>query len=244
MRRPTTIVLLVTMLLAAAPAARAGEWRFGAELYGWLAGLEGATVAGDRIDVSFSDLAPDLELGFLGVLAARKDRWLLFVDVAYLKLGEETESTANIIGLPVSTRVDTTLESFIATAAVGYSVKNTGDTTLDLLAGVRYLDLDLDLDFDVGSLGGRVSLEDDVVDAVIGLRGKSSFGGKWYLTYYLDAGTGDSDLTWQASLGVNYKLAKVDLELGYRYLEWQFEDEVVLDDLALTGPYVGVRIPF
>ena len=37
---------------------------------------------------------------------------------------------------------------------------------------------------------------------------------------YLDVGTGDSDLTWQARGGLNYRFEKVDAVIGYAHLEW------------------------
>jgi hypothetical protein len=44
------------------------------------------------------------------------------------------------------------------------------------------------------------------VGALIGLCGKLAFSsdGQWFLPYYVDIGSGDSDLTWQAATGLGY----------------------------------------
>jgi hypothetical protein len=37
----------------------------------------------------------------------------------------------------------------------------------------------------------------------------------WYLPYYADIGTGDSDLTWQLFGGIGYMFNWGDIKLGY-----------------------------
>ncbi len=59
-----------------------------------------------------------------------------------------------------------------------------------------------------------------------------------------DVGTGDSDLTWQALAAVNYRFEKVGVVVGYRYLDYDFDDSDVFDDLNLSGPFVGVKFRF
>ena len=81
-------------------------------------------------------------------------------------------------------------------------------------------------------------------DAVVGLRGETDLSDRWYLTYYGDVGAGDSDLTWQAAAAVNYRLEKVALSLGYRYIEWDFDDFGPFNDLDLSGAFAGVIVPF
>ncbi|MGB5571259.1 MAG: hypothetical protein WBM81_18360, partial [Sedimenticolaceae bacterium] len=61
--------------------------------------------------------------------------------------------------------------------------------------------------------------------------------------YHADIGAGDSDLTWQALAGLNYRFDKVDATFGYRYLKWELNDDT-FDDLDISGPYAGVRFGF
>jgi len=69
-------------------------------------------------------------------------------------------------------------------------------------------------------------------------------GDKWYLNYYADIGTGESDLTWQALAGVNYTLSKVDVGVGYRILQWQLDGSGYLDEFEISGPYALLAIKF
>ena len=76
------------------------------------------------------------------------------------------------------------------------------------------------------------------------MRGKADINDKWYLSYYADVGTGDSDLTVQALAAVNYRLETVHLTAGYRYLEWDFDDFGPFDDLDLSGAFAGAKFYF
>ena len=48
----------------------------------------------------------------------------------------------------------------------------------------------------------------DQWDGIVGAKGAFALGDKhkWVVPYYVDIGTGDSDVTWQAELGVGYRL--------------------------------------
>ena len=82
-------------------------------------------------------------------------------------------------------------------------------------------------------------------DVVIGARGSVDFAKNFFLFGLLDVGTGDSDLTWQALGGVVYRFEWFNLVAAYRYMSWDFGDNVkVLDDLELYGPAVGIQFTF
>ena len=140
--------LLATALPAKADTDQDG-WKFAGSAYLWAAGVEGTNAAGDEIDVSFSDLLKDLDGGLMGILAAQKGRWTLLADVLYLSIHQETNSTANLIGIPAELDVDVKLEGFVSTFGVAYRVMDDDMSSLDLLAGARYVKLDLDIDADV-----------------------------------------------------------------------------------------------
>ena len=42
---------------------------------------------------------------------------------------------------------------------------------------------------------------------------------------------------------VRRKMEKVNLVLGYRYMDWDFDNYGPFDDLNLSGPFAGVKIP-
>ena len=189
-------------------------------------------------------------MALMGLLEARKDKWTLLADVIYLNVSGDQTSTANLINRPVTAKLDVGLKGWIVTAAGSYAIKETDSSRLDLLAGGRYLYMDADLDFRVSAVGPfgpwreKVSESGHVLDGIVGLRGRTSLSDKWYLTYHADIGAGDSDLTWQALVGLNYRFSKVDAAFGYRYLKWEFDDNDTFDDLDLSGPYAGARFSF
>ena len=222
------------------------SWKWGAEVYFWGASLGGSTTSGGDIDLGINKIIDNLKFGAMGTLAAHKGDWTLFADMIYLDVGDKVSTTATIgpIALPVSASID--LKGFITTAGAGYRVYDQGATSLDVTGGIRYLWLDATLDVSVPSIPRSVREEESGSnwDAVVGLRGRTDLNDKWYLTYYADIGAGDSDLTWQALVAANYRLKKVDLTLGYRYLDWNFDKFGPFHDLNLSGPFAGVKIPF
>ena len=66
----------------------------------------------------------------------------------------------------------------------------------------------------------------------------------WYLPYYADVGTGGSQSTWQALAGVGYQFKWGDVLLAYRYLDYNFDSDFLLDDINMSGPALGARFRF
>ncbi len=231
-----TIVALILVVFAAQSAAeentiKTNEWKFGAEIYLWGASIGGKSASGGDIDIGFDDLIDDLKLGFMGAAQVRKDKWSFTADAIYLDV------EGNQGGL--IREVD--LYGWVVTPSVGYNVIETEKGSLDLLAGARYLWLKSELDF-VEDL--KVSESDGVWDGIVGLRGRVNLAKNWYLPLYLDIGTGETDLTWQAFGGIAYKFSKLDVVVAYRYLSWDFDDSKVFDDLNFHGPFAGVKFEF
>jgi hypothetical protein len=80
-------------------------------------------------------------------------------------------------------------------------------------------------------------------DGIIGVQGATKLDEKWTLLYYADIGTGDSKYTAQAKVGLSHALDKFDLSFGYRYLHYEL-DSPLLDELDVSGPYVGAIFRF
>lgn len=238
-------MLLATAMPAAAEDMNSDKWEFGAEIYLWGAGIGTTTAEGDDIDISFSDLMKNLDMALMTTLVARKDKWTLFSDIIYLDVSASDKSTANIIGYPVKTKIDVGMEAWIVTTAGAYQVMQNENTRLDVLAGARYFWLKMPMKIKIGERSSiKASPSGDVWDGVVGIRGNTNLNDKWYLTYYLDVGTGDTDLTWQAVAGFNYRFDKLDAVFGYRYLDWDFDDDAAFQDINVSGPYAGVRFRF
>lgn len=221
------------------------HWMLGAEVYLWGASIGGDTARGDTIDIGFDELVKDLEVGFMGTLAASRNEWTLFADMIYLDVSDDIRQTIRFRGDLFRVGADIDLQGFVSTLGGAYHFYQSGPTDLNVTLGARYLWLDVDVRGDIDNfLRFRISDSDSVWDGVIGLRGKTDLDDRWYLTYYADIGTGNSDSTWQAVGAINYRCYRYDFVGGYRYLKWNFDRSPYFDDLDLSGLFAGVKFLF
>lgn len=227
------IVLAGSLLMAATQttAAQEQDWEFTADIYGWGASIGGKTAAGSDVNIDIEDLIDNLDMGLMATVGARKGKWSILTDVIYMDVDADKHG------------VDVGLQSWIVTPVVGYNLIQEGDLTLDIIGGARYLWLKSELDLS-GVGGPRVSDSGHVWDGIVGLKGELELGKNWYVPFCLDVGAGESDLTWQALGGLAYKFEKFDVVVGYRYLDWEFDNHSIFDDMDLSGLYAGLKLQF
>ena len=239
---------------AEAAQAKGGGWQYEVTLYGWYSGIDGTLkFPGPRgveedLVVDASDILDNLEMTFMGSLEARYNRWSIITDVIYLHLGDDATTTLTVgpdPGQPVNASADIDLTSWVVNGGVSYDVIETDGGRLAVVGGVRYMAVDIDGTF---SIGGPFPVDKsesvDIWNGIVGLRGYIQLNERWYLPYYLDVGTGDSDFTWQMLAGVGYRFGWGDVRLGYRYLSIEQGDDELIEDLAISGPVIGVGFRF
>lgn len=251
---PLLTTLLITFLLTMPSVLMAedaiesdDQWRFGVELYGWLPKISGSTASGSDIDVGQSDLLDVLQMTLQGIVGVAKGKWSFTVDTVYLSVGDDQEGFSSGSSGYVYAYTDVDLQTWIVTSTVGYRVLDHEKGKLRIIAGARYLSLDLDVDVDLAAFppdSRNISDSSSISDGILGVNGEITLNEQWYLPFYLDIGTGDSDLTWQAALSVGYRFSSFDLIAGYRYLTWDLNGHPALDDLTVNGPYAGIRFSF
>lgn len=229
------ISLVVTPALGQAEESSGdGGWQFALMPYLWGTDVSGKTQSGSQIDVSIDELVDNLEMAFMIAFEARKDKWSFLLDMIYLDLATSTTKG------PLNINMD--LEGLVTNVGAGYSVLNSNRSRLDVIAAFRNLDLDFKLTTNTPA-GDEQSGSN--LDVILGVKGQYSFAEKWYIPYYLDIGGGNSDFTWQALAGINFRAAKwVDIALVYRHLEWDFKSSKVLDDVSFSGPALGAIFRF
>jgi hypothetical protein len=211
-------------------------WQFAITPYLWGADIGAKTQRGLPIDVSVSDLFDSLEMAFMAAFEARKNKWLILTDFIYLDLA----ASKTVDSLPININ----LEGTVFHLAGGYNLYQE-KSSLDLIFGARNLDVDLGLSSVIDNSPVSLSRSGNTLDAIIGIKGQLALSKRWYLPYYVDIGTGDTDFTWQAMAGVSFRAAKwVDLALLYRHLEWEFESDKLLQDLNFSGPAFGAIFRF
>lgn len=243
-------VLCTGLLLAGTNPASAQEsgtsdpWKFKAAIYLWGAGIDGTTRNGNEFDASFSDIWDNLDFALMGSFEARKSKWSATADVIYMDVSADRAGKIALTGGSVSANLD--LTGWVLNFQGARNIHDGEHASVDVLLGARYLDLESKLTTAFpGPLGTRTSeASGDVWDGVVGVKGKIKVTKSWFLPYYLDIGTGQSDSTWQALGGVGYAFERIDLVLAYRYLAWDFDSDSQLEDLSFSGPMFGAAFRF
>jgi opacity protein-like surface antigen len=248
-------ILLCAMPIAS--AAQSGAWTFELTPYLWGSAMKGDVQSGSlpktEVDMSFSDILDVFDFGAMGTFEARKDRWGVLVDGIYVKVSDAASARRTgpgPIGATLTADADIKLKQTILSAAATYRLVE-GRSPVDLLGGLRYSRIDVDASIE-GSLFARTrsvqrSGDKDWVDPYVGARFQHAMSDRWTLVGYGDVGGFGvgSDLTWQASLGVNYAFTKdVSAKLGYRYLSFDYDKNNFVYDMQLQGIYLGVGIRF
>ncbi len=217
------------------------EWKFNASVNMWGAGIGGESATGGDIDIDFSDIIDNMDFSLMGSFGVNKGKWGFLTDVIYMDLDDDDDVALD----PVLTLTDVGIKAWIVTPIATYRVMQSDQLSLDLLAGARYLYMKADLAIDPLP---RATESGSVIDGIVGIRGKVYLNERWYMPFHLDVGGGDTDSTWQAFTAVGYKFNSFDLIGGYRYLDWDFDDDDkgggTFNDLNVSGPIIGVKFEF
>jgi hypothetical protein len=259
------VALALSVLVPAAGLAQqqpstVNSWQFALTAYGYLPQISGTAsfpVAGTSSSFTLNqqDILDHLKMTFMGSFDAHYGSWGVFTDVLYMDLGERKTNfhdfTIGGIGIPAATTADVSLDmkTWIVNVAGEYRVPTAGASTLDLIAGLRYLYIKQRLEWSfTGSLGnlpgaaraGNTELSGENFDGIVGAKGQLRFGtgGRWAIPAYLDLGTGDSHFTWEGATGIAYAFQWGEVAALYRYIDYQFRS-ARLHDLTVGGPMVG-----
>ena len=244
-----------TAAAQAAPASSdADKWQFTAGLYGYFATIKGTIVSGTSstdIDVPFGDLWDALKMTFMGELGVHNGRWGAFADTLYLDVGSgKLTKTRNVtVGgttFPVTASESADVKANVWTLAGEYRLMSTPDWTVDALAGARSLYIKAKIDYSIGPILGQKETSGTVWDGIVGVKGRYSFGDhrEWFVPFYLDVGTGQTSLTWQALAGIGYRFHWGDAVATWRYMDWNGKSGKPIQDLNLNGPLLGVQLHF
>lgn len=263
-RRRSALLLLPALLGCTFSLTAAEQWHSRASIYVFLPEVDVTT----RFPVDGGDGGPSvsgeavlnsLNAAFMGTLSVQRGRWGLFSDFIYLEFEEGQDLSRGLSlddqPLPANATADIDYQlDGMAWSLLGEYQLGDGHDRVGLLAGGRMLDLEqrinLQLSADVGNLSGNGSvdsvLSEQLWDLVVGMRGQFSFGGQrqWFVPYYLDMGTGESELTWQLATGIGYGIGSADISLLYRHLAYDFQPGGGMQDLHFSGPMLGAAFSF
>ena len=270
-RKTTTVIIVGRVIilggmllgqLALAQGVSAEAWQFRATVYGYFPSLGGSTSfpsSGSSIDLSTHQIISELKFAFMGAIEAQKGPWGAFTDFMYIDVGGSKSGTRDLaiggVGLPAGISADASLDvqGLAWTLAGEFRALSTPQASIDAFAGARLLHLKENLDFalsaDVGPFvgAGRQGTTEESLDnwdGIVGLKGRLNIGAarKVFILYYLDAGAGESQFTWQAIAGIGYRFGWGDVIAAWRYLDYDFKSGRDIESLRLNGAAIGASV--
>ena len=249
-KRFNLLPLFLALAFIASPSFAAEDtdssWQVSADIYFWAPKIIASTPGGADSTLPFYKILDTLEMTFMGGVKAQKDRWSIATDAVYMDLSEKVNRDSNYDPAVVDITGNVGLKSWIVTPTVGYAVHDTDEARVEVIAGARYLWLESSakVDFDDVTRFDK-SASGNYWDVVFGARADLKLSDKWFVPLYFDIGTGDTDLTWQTYAGIGYNFGKVSTIVGYRYLDFQFDDNnKVLAGMTVKGPVAALTFKF
>ena len=209
------------------------------------------------------------DLNFAAMIAgeARYDRFSVVTDLMYADLGSSSSRVdsvnaavlpSNPIGTTLNLGGDSSLQATIWTLGGGYTLANGTWGNVDVIGGFRLLALDATTNYTLsaditGPRGGgpvlarqgRLSGNESLWNGIVGLRGRIMIGDTgFFVPYYADIGTGDSNLTWQAFSGIGYQSGWAGVTLGYRAMSFNQGSSDLVEKLTMQGAFLAVNFTF
>ncbi len=263
--------LLVPFSGRAENAPPAHRWQFSVTPYLWVPSPNGTlkyeippgSGGGPEVDLT-SYVLENLQAVFMMTGEARKGDWALLADVVYLDVESQDSTVKSVdfnfgggkVTVPAGINLGTTtsLRGWEWELAASRTVARGAVSSIDVLAGVRYLDIKASTNWQLAAevngpgaglsfaRSGGISERVTLWDGIVGVRGRVGIGkGNWSIPYYLDAGTGSSDVTFQAFAGIQYTAGWYGVQLVYRYLFYDMPGDNLLQNMSFSGPAIGVN---
>jgi hypothetical protein len=223
--------------------------------------------ASPNVDITADTWLGAIDFAFMLSAEARRGRWLIATDFITLDLSSDSSTvrsvdfnpgsgTVNVFNTALDTGSQTRLKGEVWTLVGGYAAVRDAHVAVDVIGGMRYFRLEATTDWRLsaavsGPAGaqtfagtGSVTSSQELWDAIVGVRGRVRLGeGKWFMPYHLDAGAGDSKLTWQGVLGVGHAFKWGEAIFAYRYLSYE-QDKGLVEELNFGGFGLGVNFRF
>ena len=250
------IPLIVLFVSVVNSPAQAEEWDWTFTPYLWASDV-GADVAinGEPAlgtDVAFADLFSKLKFAVPLHLEASCGKHAFFFDINYINLGDD-QTFVGHPPLPDDSALRSEMQQTIIEIGGAYRPSQESHG-LDILYGVRVLDLDMTYAFTLpppSMAAPLVESSGTFTDGFVGLRYNAPVGKRSSIGIRGDVGAGGSELTWNVSALLGYQIGKQrqnTLLIGYRHMEIDFDNSSHGADvgtvLTMSGPITGIAIRF
>jgi hypothetical protein len=204
-----TTVFVTVLLMTFATIVNAAEkkpdagWHFAITPYIWLPTITASMkleqpsgFTSGKMDAGPNNYLDNLDFAGMLDVQAKKGKWSFLADVIYLDFSD-SESAQFPQVLPLggdwTVGTDWELQGLVLELAGAYSAFRNEHSNFDLLAGVRYIQMDGKVKLNItGAPPGWVptqtfSESESFFDPIVGFKGKFELGKKWHLPYYLDS---------------------------------------------------------
>lgn len=206
--------------------------------------LDGTTGVGDlqtEVDMGMSDVFDAIDKGFLGMYRGEGERWGMLVDVVYMDLKMDAEGSRGVLSGELE------LEQTLAIASATWRLND----SLRLMGGAMYADLSTEVALTGPQTTRMANVSEDWVDPVLGAVFETPVGAGWEFAGSAQVGGFGvgSDLVVILSGAMFYRFNDwSSLSLGYRYLDFDYDDGDGADrfkfDMKQHGPLIGFRFDF
>jgi hypothetical protein len=237
------------------------SWKWQGSIYAYLPDISGRTTfpdasGGGGSTLDAETILDNLKMTFMGSLEASNGRWGMYTDAVYMDIGNARSGyrdfTLGGSALPagVDANVSYDLKGWAWTLAGTWRVGSDPASKMDVIAGARLFDLRQTFGYEVtGSVGsiptaGRAGTSEAKLsnwDAIVGVKGRVALGEgrKWFVPYYADIGTGESDLTFQVMGGLGYSFGWGDIVGVWRYLDYDMKSGKKVESMTFNGPAIA-----
>ena len=245
---PVTLGLAGAIALGAQAAGARAESGWSNQGLIYLLGptLDGTSGVGPfdtDVDLSAGDVFDNLDSAFLGMYRGEGERWGVLVDIVYMDLKADGSGDRGALSGEVE------LEQTTAIVSATYRLS----PTTQLMTGALYNDISgsISLTGPLRETRGQ-SMGDDWVDPIVGVLYETPIGaGNWSFTGSAQIGGFGvgSDLVTILTGSFSYRFNEwSSVDIGYRYLDFDYEDGDGPDrfkfDMKEHGPAIGWRIDF
>jgi len=222
-------------------------------LYGYAVAIGGETDFNDttmEMDLSSGDVINALDAAFLGYVEHARGPWRFQYRAEYMDLGFDSRFRRG----PVLVDGDAGFAQWTHSAYVGYRVQEgpqgTGELAVDLLGGLRYINIDMSVNANLSVIGPGVDLgfsqTVDFLDPVVAVRGTYAFNDKWSVFGWADVGgfTLGSEYSTSFEVGVRREFENGWVAFGgWKYFTFNYVETNGLGKLNMkptyTGPVIG-----
>jgi hypothetical protein len=175
-------------------AQDSGEWDWRIAPYLWTVNISGDLAAGgvsQDLDVSFSDILDDFDVGGSLFLELGKDKHAVHVDYTYMRLKPDPTVMPSP-PFPPDSQISSKTTINIFESAYNYRYDGAGGAGAIVL-GVRYMDVEMKLT--PTRLPQKVA-GPNWWDAFIGVKTHNAISTNWDFDFYATLGHGGSELPW------------------------------------------------